>query len=328
MRGLAAIVLALSLATSTTAAEPIAVRSTPITSFMGAAIGQEVDGVVFRGGLEMTSTSADFGGISGITAISDASDMVMVTDVGQFISGRLTYDAQGAPSGFVDVETTPLRNSSGNQLPNRFSADAEAVETIFRDGEAVAVRVGYENLTRVADFDLVDGRPGGAARVIDIPQWLSALRTNESIESVCIAPPASPVAGSTLIITEAHTIARGTYAATLLGNRDRGDLGLAIAPGVNPTGCAFLPDGDLLVLERGLGFLAFTMQIRRIPAHVVMAGATMDGPVIVAAAGRAVDNMEGIAIHSGPNGETLITIVSDDNFNSFQRNLLLQFALP
>ena len=38
--------------------------------------------------------------------------------------------------------------------------------------------------------------------------------------------------------------------------------------------------------------------------------------------------MEGIAVHRGRGGETIITLMSDDNFNSLlQRNLLLQFTL-
>jgi hypothetical protein len=37
--------------------------------------------------------------------------------------------------------------------------------------------------------------------------------------------------------------------------------------------------------------------------------------------------MEGIAVHRNPAGETIITLVSDDNFSIIQRNLLLQFSV-
>jgi hypothetical protein len=37
--------------------------------------------------------------------------------------------------------------------------------------------------------------------------------------------------------------------------------------------------------------------------------------------------MEGIAVHSAASGETIVTLVSDDNFSVIQRNLLLQFAI-
>lgn len=282
--------------------------------------------LIFEGGLQLTSPHPDFGGISGLAFI-DAARFVMVTDQGRFLSGALDL-ADGAPAGLSDVEIDIIRNSSGNPLPSKFSSDSEAIEIVFRNGQPAAARVGFENLSRIAEFDLVASRPAGPAREIAIPHWLTDLRTNEAIESVCIAPPASPVAGSTLIITEAHTRTSGQWAATLLGNRDRGDLGLEMAPGVNPTDCAFLPNGDLLVLERGLAFLAFSMQIRLIPADMVRPGAAMSGQVILSGSGSAVDNFEGLGVRTLPDGQTRITIVSDDNFNSFQRTLLLEFSLP
>jgi len=37
--------------------------------------------------------------------------------------------------------------------------------------------------------------------------------------------------------------------------------------------------------------------------------------------------MEGVGLHRTPQGETVLTLVSDDNFAAIQRNLLLQFTL-
>jgi hypothetical protein len=307
-------------------AEAIDVSSTPITSFRNARIGDPVGRLIFEGGLQLASAHPDFGGISGL-AFVDAARFVMVTDQGRLLSGTLDL-ANGTPAGLSDVEIDIVRNSSGNPLPNRFSSDSEAIEVVVRTGRPDAVRVGFESLARIAQFDLLDGRPFGPAREVAIPQWLTDLRTNESIESVCITPPASPVAGSTLIITEGHQRVSGEWAATLLSNRDRGGLGLEIALGVNPTDCAFLPNGDLLILERGLAFLAFSMQIRLIPADQVRPGAIMTGEVILSGAGSAVDNFEGLGVRTLPDGQTRVTIVSDDNFNSFQRNLLLEFSFP
>ena len=54
----------------------------------------------------------------------------------------------------------------------------------------------------------------------------------------------------------------------------------------------------------------------------------VDGtPLIVADLAYQIDNMEGIAVHRNAAGETIVTLVSDDNFSVLQRNLLLQFAL-
>src|SRR5690606_28759630 len=147
----------------------------------------------------------------------------------------------------IGIAIEAIQNSRGVALPRQFARDAEALGVIVRDGVPAAVRVGFENLTRVADFDLVDGVPSGAAREVAIPDWLTAARTNESLEAVCIAPPASPIAGSTLLLTEDVAAQDGEHSAWLLGRNDRGPLTLAVSPGVYPTDCAFLPNGDLLV---------------------------------------------------------------------------------
>ena len=41
----------------------------------------------------------------------------------------------------------------------------------------------------------------------------------------------------------------------------------------------------------------------------------------------AVDNMEGLAV-TQEDGRDIVWIISDDNFNAFQRTLLMKFALP
>src|SRR5690606_1515609 len=148
------------------------------------------------------------------------------------------------------------------------------------------------------------------------------------IAARCVAPRASPAAGSAWILADAQSRREGTWAATLLGNRDRGDLHLAKSNGVNPTDCAFLPDGDLLVLERGFAFLTFTVQLRRIPAAGVQPGSTMEGEVLFRASGGEIDNFEALGVRTLADGETCRTIISDDNFLGLQRTLLLDFELP
>jgi len=40
-----------------------------------------------------------------------------------------------------------------------------------------------------------------------------------------------------------------------------------------------------------------------------------------------IDNMEGLAVHQTPAGETVLTLISNDNFSAVKRNELLQFTL-
>ena len=70
------------------------------------------------------------------------------------------------------------------------------------------------------------------------------------------------------------------------------------------------------------------IRIRRLPLASFKEGALIDGRIMFEAdLGYQIDNMEGISFHRTPGGETILTLVSDDNFSILQRNLLLQFAL-
>lgn len=304
------------------------VTSGPISTFAGSGIGQRVQGLIWRGGIEMQSQTDTFGGLSGLGFTGPDGRLVMVSDRGNFVSGQLLYDEAARPMGLIGVRIEPIQNSKGQELPRAYSRDAEALAVIIRDGKPSAVRVGFENLTRVADFALLDGKPQGPAREVNIPKWLTDTRTNETLEAVCIAPANSPIAGSTLLLTEGIIDDDGQHSAYLLGQNDKGPLSYISGDGTNPTDCAFMPNGDLLVLERGIALLAFQMRLVRIPAAEVKAGAHMKGEQLLYAAGGDIDNMEGLAVHTAPDGTTRITLISDNNFNDWERNLLLEFSLP
>ncbi|WEK04644.1 MAG: esterase-like activity of phytase family protein [Candidatus Devosia phytovorans] len=303
------------------------VNATQISSFRDVAVGGKVDRLIFRGGMAMTSPDDTFGGLSGMTMTGPNGQALFVTDRGSFVTGYLAYDDAGQLFGFIGVTIEPMRNSKGEILPRQYAKDAESVDTVYRDGVPVAARVSFEHLTRVADFALTNGIPGGPAREVSIPQWLTDLRTNESLESVCVAPPASLVAGSTLLLTENYLDAAGNHRGYLLGQADKGEISYVKSPAVNPTECAFLPNGDLLVLERGVSMLTFVMNLRRVKADQVRAGNVMAGELLLSASGGSIDNMEAMTVHQAPGGETRILIGSDNNFNDWQRSLLLEFAL-
>ncbi len=65
-----------------------------------------------------------------------------------------------------------------------------------------------------------------------------------------------------------------------------------------------------------------------IPLRAIAPGAVVDGPSIFDAdLGHEIDNMEGIDVHRTADGDTVLTMISDDNFSMLQRTLLLQFTL-
>jgi hypothetical protein len=136
------------------------------------------------------------------------------------------------------------------------------------------------------------------------------------------------VAGSTLLIPEGIYDESGNRRGYMLGKADTGSISYVAGVGTNPTDCAFLPNGDLLVLERGVALIAFRMRLARVPAAEVKPGAVLRGETLLETTGGDIDNMEALAVHTAPDGTTRITMVSDNNFNDWQRNLLLQFSLP
>jgi hypothetical protein len=96
------------------------------------------------------------------------------------------------------------------------------------------------------------------------------------------------------------------------------------------TGTAALGNGSVLMLERRFRWTeGVKMRLRQLPASQIAPGVTIEGETLIEAdMAYEIDNMEGVALHTGPRGEAVVTMVSDDNFNPMlQRTLLLQFTL-
>jgi hypothetical protein len=117
--------------------------------------------------------------------------------------------------------------------------------------------------------------------------------------------------------------------AFLVGGPTPGQFSVRRSDKFDISDATLLPSGELLVLERKFSLLVGVgIRIRRIPLAAVAPDAVVDGPVIFAAdLGEEIDNMEGIDASVTPEGDTVLTMVSDDNFSLIQRTLLLQFTL-
>jgi hypothetical protein len=85
----------------------------------------------------------------------------------------------------------------------------------------------------------------------------------------------------------------------------------------------------VIVLERRyvpLGILSVRLTL--VPGRQIQPGAKLRGEELLRLEYPLnVDNFEGVAVQENASKEPLIYIVSDNNFNSFQRTLLFQFRL-
>ena len=95
-------------------------------------------------------------------------------------------------------------------------------------------------------------------------------------------------------------------------------------------GRALTESGDLLLLERRFNLRDLVgMRLRRFNAGSLTPGAELKGELLMEADyGYQIDNMEALDIHTGPDGQAILTLLSDNNRSLLQRTLLLRFSLP
>ena len=68
--------------------------------------------------------------------------------------------------------------------------------------------------------------------------------------------------------------------------------------------------------------------LRSLVPIAVLLGTALLPAVAQADSNYDIDNMEGLAVHGGAAGETVLSMISDDNFNHLiQRTVFLQFTL-
>ncbi|MGI8524911.1 MAG: esterase-like activity of phytase family protein [Pseudolabrys sp.] len=310
---------------SAEAPRAIAVMATPIASFdIRDASRTRFGALEFRGGLELTSNDKDFGGLSALRVSADGARFVSLSDKGRWFRGRLTY-RDGRLDGIADAETAPILGGDGTPLAAHGRFDTESLAQ--DDG---TFYVGIERVNEVWRFDY--GKDGLLARgaPVAVPPGVKALPHNKGLEAMAFVPRGQSALGGTLIaISERGLDRAGNILGFLIGGALPGSFTVRRLDNFDISDAELLPGGDLLLLERRFTYTSgIALRIRRVRQGDVRPGALIDGRVLMQAdMGYQIDNMEGLAAHRNAQGETILTLVSDDNFSIIQRTILLQFAL-
>lgn len=302
---------------------PVEIEAQEIPAFnLAEPLQRRFGALEFRGGLVLTSKERTFGGISGLHITADGKGFVAHTDRGIWLRGKLKLDGDRI-TGIAGAEMAPMLGVGGRPLAATNTFDTEALAV---DGENFYV--GVERVNQILRFRF--GREGfGAVGIpIAIPRAIRDLPHNQGLEALAFVPKAMPLAGTLIAVSERGLDANGNIVAFLLGGPSPGTFAVRRSKNFDITDAAISPSGHLVLLERYFTIMTgVQMRIRAIPLGEIRPGALVEGITLIEA-GPAfqIDNMEALAITKNAAGETILTIVSDNNFSPIQRTLLLRFA--
>jgi hypothetical protein len=283
----------------------------------------------FRGGLVLTSPSEHFGGLSGLVMDADGKRLLAVSDRGAWLSASIEYAKSGAPAAITHARMGPLQALRGRSLKNKRLQDAESIALVEGTLDRGTVLIGFERVHRIGRFEVRGGEVQVPTGYLRLASEAGRMPSNQGLEALTVLQ-AGPLKGSVVGFAERLTRGSGYHTGWIWIGGQPQRFQLQDIDGFNITGAAGLSDGGLLVLERFFRWsTGVKMRIRRLAPAEIKPGARLAGHVVFEGdQGYEIDNMEGIAVHRGERGETVVTVISDDNFSRFlQRTMLLQFTL-
>lgn len=270
------------------------------------------------GALELDAAVIGFGGFSGLH-LDDDLRITAVSDLARWMTGRIVL-RDGRPAGLTDLRTGRLHDGSGRPLARGYGGDAEGLARL-PDGSWL---VSFERWHRLRAFRSL----GGPGAYVEAPPGLDRAPVNGGVEALAVLAD-----GSWLLVTEA--MPGGAEArlrrAWLGGPGAWREVAYRSSDGFDPADAAPLPDGGALILERRFsifgGFGGRVVRLSPEQLRNAAPGAVLDGEEILRlSAPLPTENYEALAT-ARHGGRTLLAVLSDDNENMLQRNLLLLFAV-
>lgn len=286
---------------------------------------REFGRLTFMGGLELRGDVPEFGGLSSAIVEPDGQSFIAITDHAHWVSGRFLTDAEGQLVGLENVRISAMQAPNGRRMKDTRFFDSEGMTRV---GNRIYVSV--ERIHQIVRFDWRPDGPTGRGVVIQTPENMRMLVSNQGVEALGVMPPQSRAPGAFIAIAE-----RGAPAAEdqnspgwLIGGVQPGRFHVKRTDDFDVTDLGFLPGGDLILLERRFSpFWGAAFRLRRVPLQSIAAGAVLDGETLIEAnMAYQIDNMEALMIHRAWDGRVIFTLMSDNNFSVLQRNLVLRFA--
>ncbi len=269
----------------------------------------------------------EFGGFSALALTGDGSRMIALTDRGHAYTADILRQPAAKAGGIRDLVNTAqlhLRDPKGKVL-RPYLADAEDM-ALAPDG---SLYVAFESYGRILHY------PGLAATPVWTHRWnqfeprfgnqgFEALVALPQDRLLAIAETALPGVDKGIDPPAFCRDATGWHSAFTVPDPQ----GFAIS------GADIGPDGKLYLLERKVAWMrGFSTRIRRFSLNAA-AGPHMPCGLRLGASETvlhtpfgALDNMEGISLWQSDSGQTILTLISDDNFSWFQGTILKEYVV-
>ena len=311
-------------------AGPITVSAQRITSFSRTGSSETHFGKLdFLGGLVLTAPDVpNFGGWSGLVLDPDGKSFVSISDSGVWLTGSLQYDGS-SPTGIKDARIGPVLGADGKPFKRDRDNDSEAIALLNGSVQSGEVLVSFEQNTRIARYSITGDGLSAARAFLPIPKGAAAMRRSQGFEAMTVMR-GGPHKAEVVAMSERLYDKSRNHTGWIWTPSGPQDFHLTNIGDFDVTDVASTDDGTLYVLERRFRWLeGVKMRLRRINAADLQPGRTVDGKILIEAdLEKEIDNMEGLSVTRNLAGETIFTMISDDNFNHvLQRTVLLQFAL-
>lgn len=301
--------------------QPIDIRSATLPFKIDEPGATRIDRLIWRGGVTMTANSANFGGWSDLDVSADGKTLTSISDEGAWLTATIDYDAQGNLVGLSGARMGQLRAPDGAPIHSKVEADAEAMARL-PDGSWL---VAFERNHRIWRYPTLQGVP----TLVEGPAEIARLPANGGLEAMTALGDGRVVALSEQYRRRSDTVLGWIGNPKPDGRYQWRAFDYPTIPDFHPTAIARLPDGSFVTLERAFDFArGVRCRVMRFEAADLEPGGTVRPQELARLASPyAVDNLEGLAAGKGRNGETLLRLISDDNFNALQRNILMMFEL-
>lgn len=257
---------------------------------------------------EWATSDTRFGGISGIEVSADGAEFTAVSDHGFLLNG--SFARNGGRIVGVSSTIQPIKTTRGVAVTGN-NRDAEGL-AIGRDG---TVFISFEGNHRVAS----QTTNGKQVTLLPRHETFKSLQRNSGLEGLAVGPNGALYtlperSGGTEVPFPLFRFSNGTWSIAAHIPRK---------PPFLPVGLDFGPDGTLFLLERHLSIVGFQSRVRSFDLSRNDLGEKTEfttGP-------RKFDNLEGISAWTDTAGRRRLTLVSDDNYKSFQRTELVEYRL-